>query len=448
VVKALIFKKRVKKIRKYMKTMMFLTMALALVACGKNGGGKSSSHKAETPVSIPSTPDDGGVIVSENATFKVSTHRKVELEKDHSNLEAFKQNINSHVVKFEAVTGHYSDHKVECKRSFYDRSNEVYSAYFDKSGLQANVDIELLSTDPGEAEFKCTLSSKGEDVDHVSLPLYKSFIVSGQTSFKTALGTEKFGTLLLEKDGVLVSGEDEINLSMKEFISLGGKILTWEESKVTTTSPDTIGKSGSKISIQTEMTSGELKVELRGLNGGKQTKIPEKQTEIPAADPSLDGKPGNDSGGSCNGCIGKKGHKGFQGKKGFPGMPGGATGKFEMSVSKSSDLKLEIKYFPGIGGQGGLGGEGGEGGPGGKGAVGQHWESPDIGCRSPRCRLARQASVNEWIRSNYPGGLKGDGGIQGENGDQGVKGAIEHSRFFIASPEMEHIITDDWKNFN
>lgn len=89
-------------------------LLMGLVSCGGGSGSKGNSEapKSFEPVSIP---EDEGTLETEQ--FRIITKRKVELKEDFSNIEEFKENINSYVIQFEAKSGRYVDATVECLKS-------------------------------------------------------------------------------------------------------------------------------------------------------------------------------------------------------------------------------------------------------------------------------------------------------------------------------------------
>lgn len=418
-----------------MKKLILLSLLLGLVSCGKGG----SSGKGDVPVSqkdeLSTRTGETTEIVA--STFKVSVKKKVELLNDFSNLEDFKSHINTYTVQFDTLSGHYMDSKVECQRAFFDGAKDLFIGTFDKTGAKAEVEIQLSKSDISLVEFECVLSTKGEEQESVSVKLLKNYVITGVSSFAASIGADKFGTLLLDKDAVLSTNGIDTSLNIKELISIGGKIVTHEESKTNSTRDLRPGASGGLIEITTENALGSLTVELRGLNGGKQTNVPEKETRIPPRDPKLDGV----------GTAGKRGLKGYKGKKGFDGFPGGDSGSLRITFLKNNNLKLNVNYFPGKGSNGSFGGIGGPGGPGGKGAI-EHYNDPnDTSGSCPRCGQLNIKGLMRIIEIKHPDGPNGPQGDEGEPGLPGEDGKILESRYIDEKGFRDFPFNYDWKNY-
>jgi hypothetical protein len=275
----------------------------------------------------------------------------------------------------------------------------------------------------------------------------KRNLVSGrQNAFALGLGNgEEIETLMFEEGGVLITDGQPFFQKTSDVISRGGKLVTFDPETKYTLVDNVNGPSGGQIILETKKALGTLLVELRGLNGGKQAKIPETITTVPAADGRLNGT--CDSVGNYDNndrkCFGKQGHQGHEGNKGNPGLKGGNTGSFKFKSLSENKLKFIVNYFPGKGSEGGVGGEGGPGGPGGIGnEVTPPRDPPDHhGC--PRC-FKSMSSING---HKYPNGPQGAKGPTGATGNPGPDGEIEDSTVEMLWEELLFEFNYNWKNF-
>lgn len=386
---------------------------------------------------------------SENvpATFKVSKKRKIELKKDFSNFSSFKENINSYEVSFEAISGHYSFASVECSKGHFDREKELFFGNFDKSGIKAKLELNLSDKDPLDVEFDCKVLDRDIELENVKLNLRKSFVIEGtKNPYSLGLGFGPIETLVFDEDAILLTEGVFLNIEAKEIISRNGKIITFTEESANKTLDDQHGSSGGLIKIVTESSFGMLEVQLRGKNGGKQTRVPEPITEVPAKDPSLDGQ--------CRGytheyktndlrCFGKDGQRGYKGHKGFDGFNGGSSGAFNYKAKKLDDLKIKVEFFPGKGSVGGSGGLGGAGGPKG---IGSYLETDSDRGRGG-CIACRASNFKSILGYKYPDGKPGAKGENGDAGNNGNDGANDESIVHYIVGDMIFKFTDLWRNY-
>lgn len=418
-----------------------MPLILILTACGGGGGGKSgpTSSKAEEPVrsSTPNVQSDETI----ERLFTVTRERKVELREDLSNVKEFAHYINDYVVTFRATSGNYRDSKVICRKTYYDQTLKEPTGKFDQDGYKAVVEINLSEKDPANVSYECEVSDRVSTLGKSRVDFKKSFAVEGTKNFTSFIGVDSIETLVILEDGRLVTGGVDVNAKIDRLISMNGKLVTHPEN--TQTPDNQVGNSGGTITLDVIKAVGQLNVELRGLNGGKQTMEPKKITKVPAKDPKHNGtcRNGRDAGNDSR-CEGKKGHRGYPGLAGYPGLSGGNTGSMNFTLAHVGEFKISVKYFPGTGSAGGKGGEGGEGGPGGDGNK-ITWREPperDHPC-GPQCK---SFALNE--SRTYKNGPKGDKGPDGDDGEKGISGKNEESIVNIDADLFEKILTD-WQNF-
>jgi hypothetical protein len=430
--------------------LSMLMILLGLVSCGGNGGGgngtKASSPVQETQNGETSSEDT----TSENATFELEVKRKTELSDDHANLDEFKTDINVHNVQIKALTGNYKNSEVVCIKTHFDGTKTSFSGAFDSRGTNAKVEIQLLENDPAEVVYDCSISQDGHELDHKNVKIQKSYIVSDKKNFADYIAANSVGTILIEKNGELSTDGALLNIYVKSLISLGGKLVTFPADRVSTTSDNRPGASGGAITLEAQSATGDLLVELRGLNGGKQTRSQPKNQKVPPFDPSKNGNCSGQHASNDQRCFGKQGPKGYQGLQGLTGLPGGDAGLLVFTTIKKSNINLEVKHFPGVGSEGGLGGEGGVGGPGG---IGSHvsWKEHKDGPRGcPMCSpmdSLDNSSAMTTERYKFPDGTQGPKGEVGVKGEFGPKGNILESNTIFSDEDMEFIFNYDWKNF-
>lgn len=208
---------------------------------------------------------------------------------------------------------------------------------------------------------------------------------------------------------------------------------------------DVDGASGGNLIIKSESARGNLKIYMRGQNGGDGSKGPAHASRAKDGSPagsghlfcectgknclvseikarrakhntSLDFNDAflNPLGSSCS-CdpIGQNataGDNGVKGNKGHPARPGGNSGQLKVLVNDGREFFIETESSYGLAGSPG---EGGEGQPGGLGGAGKR-ENKARDCR---------------------GWAAGDGGPgpKGDPGDFSVNGQIEMTCIYIAS---------------
>lgn len=421
---------------------LVLGYLLILTGCNSDGGTSRASRVidpvAEGPVHQPEVS---------TSSLKIVATKKIELLHDFSNYEDFKAHLNTYVLHIEAKSGHFVGAKIVCAKTSFDQSKNAVESWFDARGLTAKLEFSLQPTDPNFVDLECVVKDKKEMLEKEFVRLRKSIIVSGkQNAFALGLGNgEEIETLAFEENSTLITDGAPFFQKASTLISRGGKLVTFDSEKKYTLLDNQDGLSGGNIFLETKKAMGILFVKLIGLDGGKQMKVPERITTIPAADPRLNGscsKVGSYSGDEKK-CFGKNGHQGYEGKKGLTGLNGGNSGSFKFKSTAENKLKFIVDYFPGKGSSGGMGGEGGQGGPGGIGSiVSEPHDSDHRGCI--RCFKLRSFYANSY---KYPNGSQGPKGVSGIPGDSGTSGEIEDSSIEMLWEELLFEFNYNWKNF-
>ena len=414
-----------------MKFIIAPVLMLTLIACnsGKEDGKSSNPKKEIIPVEAPSADPD----IIETKSLRISSKRKVVLENDFSNIEEFKTNINSYVATFEAKSGNFSNAKITCRKAIFNRIDSEISGEFDTYGEFATLDIEILNSDPAEIEFDCHVEENEQVLEKVTIELKKSFIVTGKKSFQSFVNTNKMKALFLDIDSELSTNGENLDLEIEEFISNKGKVVTFFEEDVAKTRMNRPGLSGGVLNLNIGTAVGAVVFEMRGLNGGEQTLVPERNKNVPSANANLNGICGNQYyHSSAKQCWGKMGAKGFIGLQGYQGYSGGDSGILNFKTAKRQFLDLEIRYFPGKGSMGGKGGQGGVGGPGGRGS---------------HIKWLEHESDNSKNKYKFPDGAQGPEGQEGALGLAGFDGKNNETNIEFQFENMHFTFDYDWKNF-
>jgi len=412
-----------------------LLLLATLISCGD--GGSSSSPSSYLPQEgstfNPSTAVDAPEI-------DIKIRKKVDFVPDFSNFETFKENINSYVVIFRKKNKALANVDINCKKNIYTQKPQMVTGTISAYADEAELELTIKQDDPHKLDFVCEVSLDGNVITTYKDKLLKSFIVTDEKSWSYLLGSEaEIDTLILEEDSSLITQDINVNLKVKKLIANHGRITTFSAGSEDTTLDNHAGLSGGKIKIHASEAYGALAFDLRGLNGGKQTKIPSVREPLPR-DVNLDGK--------CKGsirerdynnpkCFGKHGHKGLVGHPGFAGLKGGDSGSLDLTIDTNA-LEFAVHYYPGIGSNGGEGGEGGLGSPGGRGSKVDIIPSKD----GPICPMCRIESY--YNSKKFPDGKPG---AKGEKGKQGVKGqnGVEQDSVIVIN-NVKEIINSFWKN--
>lgn len=414
------------------KTISLFLLA-TLVSCG--GSNSSSSHMSqEDTISNPAT-------INDTFDIDISVRKKVEFSPDFSNFQEFKDNINNYVIIFSPTSKALDNADITCKKIIFSQKAQTITGKIDAFSRKTTVDLNIDSDEPHEVNFICDVSLNDITVVRHKGRLLKSIVVANDKNWSSLIGSEaELDTLVIENDSLLYNRNINVDLKVNKLISNNGRIATFPSGFEDITLDDHNGLSGGTIKINAIEAYGTIAFELRGLNGGKQTKIPETREPLPR-DPKLDGQcPRRVNGDVSNPslCVGKNGHKGLRGHTGFEGLKGGDSGSLDLTINRNF-LELAVYYYPGLGGQGGAGGEGGLGSPGGRGNIVQI--IPDR--EGPVCPMCRTESVNN--KRIFPDGKPGPKGDKGNQGPKGQDGIQIDS--VIAIGNTKEIINSFWKNY-
>jgi hypothetical protein len=391
-------------------SIALMTMLLTLAACNGGSGGGSKKSKTPPPTAPAASNYTGEIDQPGNETpldteFQITKMRKEELQSDLSNFEAYKKELNNWKIKIQSRSGSYQGAKVVCKNIAADSQAKTQSSLMDNLG-KAELELSVDSPNEIKVDYKCKILDRDIEIGKVSIQLKKSILVSGKQNIiaLSLSDSAKIETLVLDTGAVLLTDGANVNLTMNELISNGGKIATYDADVAYVPLPNEPGKSGGVININTERAHGTIAFELRGLPAGIQTKAQSDQYQDQVADRSRDGEGTNCS----QRGIGKKGLVGLEGLPGVGGHKGGDAGHLIFRSSASNTLKMKVLPLPGAGGLGGPGGKGGQGGPGGNGAV---WD-----------RYYRAGKMMP--AGHCKNGDRGDIGPTGKNGEPGPSGNI------------------------
>lgn len=397
-----------------MKTLL-LMMTFLVIGCGSKNSSNSSIPAPQDEISAPASEPE---ILSYH--FDMKLRRKTDLNPDLSNKEEFKRDINTYEVEFQSKSKAFSGSEVICFKTNFDQSIQKRKTFFDEQGKWATLTLTLTHSDPQLTEYECKVEGAEENV---TIKLKKSLVIEGKKSAITVLGSfVQYKTVFIEKDAELITEGADLDLEIEELYSLNGSISTFSEEKQKEKTLEVqTGLSGGHIHLKVKRAVGSLKIHLRGLNGGDNTKL--HPVLPPQVSPtSLHGGCSSYNPSYTGNCVGKNGLDGVNGKDGEVGGQGGSSGRLTFT-GDLKELKLELNYQPGLGGNGSKGQEGSAGEPGGKG-VHVTWREHQT---APQYR-------------QFPNGTNGKNGIRGKDGAQGETGSYEESNI------NEEVISGSWIN--
>jgi hypothetical protein len=412
-------------------SIALMTMLLTLAACGGGSSGGSKKPTA-TPVSVPQTSNDAretdepGIDGNAAAEFKMRKTRKTPLdikENKMTNFEEYKKEINTWKVKFQARSSSSKGIDVSCKKVVVGPKNEsIRETTFDANGI-AELELMIAKDDALKINYSCKISDRGVELETYKVELKKSILVSGkQNMIALSLSdSSAIETLVLDSDAVLVTDGKNVNLTMNELVSNGGKIVTFDETPYAPR-PNETGKSGGVINIATQKALGTLTFELRGLPAGIQTATQSNQFSTPPENPANNGRRNSQC--KPNQGNGRQGPQGYPGHQGHKGLQGGDAGLLFFRSFGENTLKMTVKPIPGAGGVGGQGGAGGQGGPAG---IGGSWSAQGAG-------------------GKCPDGPQGAPGIQGVPGETGPAGNIPKSSVNYEFESSFSDVDKEWSN--
>lgn len=228
------------------------------------------------------------------------------------------------------------------------------------------------------------IGSTGEVVDKfvkkVSIPT--DLVVSEATNPFTEDKYIKLNRLYLNEHPLRTNGY-KVTIDVNEIYAKSGVIESFPEGARAKDNTD--GRGAGELIINSKYARGEMKIFMRGEDGGNGSKGAYKS---PAAG-GYRGSPGSflcDSpvsrvnldeldlqrGRFCGcermGSDGGPGTNGEKGNDGLPGKNGGDSGFAKVTIQNGAELRIETFSIPGKLGKGGNGGDGQAGGPGGPGA--------------------------------------------------------------------------------
>jgi hypothetical protein len=184
----------------------------------------------------------------------------------------------------------------------------------------------------------------------------------------------------------LKTNGEEVNIKANEFFADNSVIETFPEGSKAPLNVN--GRSGGSINLNFTTAVGNLKVYMRGENGGDGSNGSPYTSRARDGSPAGDGQAECDTaddrgrGGrgdiridnfkpdyrcSCNsmGANAGNGESGAQGRQGYPAKNGGNAGDFKISVLNGNTFEVFVTQSFGVAGTPGAGGEGQDGGLGG-----------------------------------------------------------------------------------
>lgn len=401
----------------------------------------SSCGDSDSPLETLGTSDTESLSSSSGAeSFKISVTRKVEIEDDLSNIDIFANSINSFLISVESTSGRNEGGRLTCrKEDSATTPNAERSSVFRNYGTQANLAVELKETDRNEVKFECRIYDASlAVVERFEKTLRKSYVVSLTMNLRR-LGAKEIDTLVLMQNSELLFGELKERLRVKTLISNEGHISTFTVNTVNMTPDNQAGESGGELRLEVGQLIGDIVFNLRGRNGGIQTKVPPRPPQNPNR-----GADGHCQGGGTRGCDGGQGPRGFPANDGLPGYDGGNSGSIILSVLEKTDAEITINYSPGLGSKGsepsgpGLGGLGGNpdsimvpGGP----------------CGGTDGRFGSR-NATKCLDQTYSGrpGAQGPLGPRGKFGVTGETGLAVRSVYINDAEGIHDFIFQTWSN--
>lgn len=384
-----------------------------------------STGAPKTEPATESPPQDVAINMASKYSITTWLEKREKLNKDLSNLDSFKSNLNKIVFTFEMTDEQLQNvQRIEViPESIVSKTEYIdLSSNYEKNGfLYVRHETRIPQGSNTEVKYRVKtiyVDDSVNEVQHSTMPdLYIGGSVNGPVSSQTQgimAGNNAFDTIVLDRATVLI-GSQNIAIDSEILVSLNSSIETFEEH--INDLPGTYGLSGGELTLYTQESLGTLKVTMRGLNGKPGADNYNPQAAMTTA--GADGSPAkirvvkykdidiraiiSEEVCTVKATSGQKGPKGLTGHQGGTGSKGGDTGSFLfLTPANAPSLQLSVNLEPGKGGIGGRGGPGGKGGPGGQ-----------PGRDHPACDS--KAKV----------GPQGDDGDQGPNGVSGENGTIK-----------------------
>lgn len=325
---------------------------------------------------------------------------------------------------------------------------EKYMVYFswprieDGKFVRVRLDKTLIVVNPNQTDFNHevfhdqTLTYTFEILDSASkieksfpkqIKIPRDYVVrEGQASFAedTRLTVNR---IFITNEIPLTTNGFNVELIANELHSKDGVIETFPENSKAKINLD--GRSGGILKVNVQLATGDLKIYMRGENGGDGAK---GETYLNRA---ADGRPAGSGSLICE-CVGKNcfvpastlktnlnselesitcycdsrgenggpGANGSKGRKGLRAGNGGSAGQMKITIQDGREFDLQSYAFKGVAGTPGPGGDGQDGGIGGQLLVNDR--------QSEKCGGA--------IGANGTKGPQGDAGDLGKDGDLGL----------------------------
>lgn len=229
------------------------------------------------------------------------------------------------------------------------------------------------------------LTNKVEKTFSKQIKIPKDFVVrSGHFEF-TENQRISVHRLFLNPDVALRTNGFEIEIVTDQLISKSGKMETFPEGGKAPN--DQSGRPSGSLTIKARLAAGDLKISMRGENGGDGSKGPGHTTRAASgidagygqevctgggwdflADKINKTKPLERCSCSSDGNPGSQGQTGAKGLKGLPAQNGGDVQSLKISIEDGSEFDLQTEMLPGLAGNPGTGGDGQIGGAGGAGS--------------------------------------------------------------------------------
>lgn len=417
-----------------LEKISILLLAFALASCGDSNGPASQLAKE---ISNGDSAANSQSLRSTANSFNVTLERVTEISEDLSNIDVFARNINRFVVNVEAQNGKNEGGKLRCRKQSAMVFNNVRTTTFTNFGTQAKLELSLDKTDEDAVTFSCevTDSSQNKTLKTFEQTIRKGYVVN-QTQNINELGPKDIDTLVLMKHSEVLFGSLKDRLVVNNLISHDAHISTFSAESVLKTPDNQNGESGGELRLEVVDLKGDLTFNLRGKNGGVQTRTPERPAQ----------NPNRGAGGNCpRSCHGQQGPQGFPANDGLTGYDGGATGSIILSIENKTDAEITINYAPGVGSEGskpslpGLGGLGG--------LPGSYLSQP-IGCGVGGSSTFRSSNSNKCVGRTITGqvGPQGPLGPQGEMGDSGETGQIVRSLYTNDAEGIDELVLQSWSN--
>jgi len=359
----------------------------------------------------------------------------VTLNENLDNLDHYSMYVNHHVLNvttpLEAFPG-----TIQCSKAVVRNYEKPITVEINPNH-ETRITLEVESRDPELVPFKCLVLDKNKTVIQRFDKFFSKNIIIDQATTTERVHNKNIDILIIQDGGEIFTQGGDISIKANILISKNGKITTYTDREVLSTPDLTPGKDGGRIQLVVEKGYGDLAINLRGTNGGKQTKIPVRPPQAHAgADGSCSTRQTN--------CDGGKGAKGYPGTEGFKGLPGGESGAAFVNVISKSDFEVSFIYSPGEGSDGGMPSEPGLGGVGGKPSSYVVNDCNHTGGGATFSPSSVTPSCAYRFDGSY--GPQGDLGERGKDGEKGDLGKMGISLFSNYEEGQSEGINASWSN--